>query len=83
MELQKKKETAWVIKKKDNKGYFNFKYIEEEGLITGVGIGLKDLKNEVFFEMTPLGHNQMLRESRGNFQQDMCVQWPLHILVLS
>ena len=54
MELQKKKETAWVIKKKDNKGHFKFKYIEEEGLITGVGIGLKDLRNEIFFEMTPL-----------------------------
>ena len=54
MELQKKKETAWVIKKKDNNGYFKLKYIEDEGLITGVGIGLQDLRNEIFFEMTPL-----------------------------
>ena len=54
MELQKKKETAWVIKKKDNKGYFKLKYIEDEGLITGVGIGLQDLRNEIYFEMTPL-----------------------------
>lgn len=54
MELQKKKETAWVIKKKDNDGYFKLKYIEEEGLITGVGIGLKDLRNEIYFDMTPL-----------------------------
>ncbi len=54
MELQKKKETAWVIKKKDNNGYFKLKYIEDEGLITGVGIGLQDLRNEIYFEMTPL-----------------------------
>lgn len=54
MELQKKKETAWVIKKKGNDGYFKLKYIEEEGLITGVGIGLKDLRNEIYFDMTPL-----------------------------
>lgn len=54
MELQKKKETAWIIKKKDNNGYFKLKYIEEEGLITGVGIGLKDLRNEIYFDMTPL-----------------------------
>jgi len=54
MEIQKKKETQWVIKKKDGKGAFKLKYYEDAGIITDVGIGLKDLDKEIFFEMTPL-----------------------------
>ncbi|MHA1727174.1 MAG: hypothetical protein ACTSWY_00400 [Promethearchaeota archaeon] len=54
MELQKKKETLWSVKKKDSDGYFKLKFIEEGGVITGIGIGLSKSDNEIFFEMTPL-----------------------------
>jgi hypothetical protein len=54
MEIQKKKETQWVIKKKDGNGSFKLKYYDDAGIITEIGIGLAEPDKEVFFEMTPL-----------------------------
>jgi hypothetical protein len=53
MELHKKKETLWSINKNDSKSSIHLKSIEEAGVLTSLLIGVKNVENEIFFEMNP------------------------------
>lgn len=54
MELEKKKETQWAIKKNnDPNKVIYFKAIEESGIIVKICIGIQELEKELTFETNP------------------------------
>ncbi|MHA1396055.1 MAG: hypothetical protein ACTSRZ_21330 [Promethearchaeota archaeon] len=51
MEIRKKKETKWVIKKKEDQKIFFLKSVEDSGRIEAISIGLDDGNYEIFLDM--------------------------------
>lgn len=53
MELEKKRETKWFIKKKGAKKSFYLRSVEDSGQINQIGVGLTHLDDEIYLEMNP------------------------------